>query len=60
MWFFKLKIHMWYKNNINLEIIGIGQSNNVVSVIKFCQNTWRIPLVYHVITNRMMMHAILN
>jgi hypothetical protein len=25
--------------NINLEIIGIGQYNNLVSIIKFRQNT---------------------
>jgi hypothetical protein len=32
----------------NSEVPGIGQNNNLVSTVKFHQNTWRILLVYHV------------
>jgi len=39
----------------NLEVFGAGQNNNLVSTVKFLQNTWRIPLVCHTI-NRMMTH----
>ena len=31
--------------NNNLEVIGVSQNNNLVSTIKFHQNTYRIPLL---------------
>jgi len=38
----------------NLNFLGVCQNNYLVYAVKFCQNTWRILFVCHVITNRMM------
>jgi hypothetical protein len=48
-----------YKNN-NLKALRVSQNNNLVTAVKFCQNTWRISLVCHINTNRMMTSVTLN
>jgi len=55
---FNLQISPYGIKN-NLEVIGVSWNNNLVIVVKFRQNCWRIMSVCHVSTNSMMTHVTL-